>query len=186
MPRYYPVFLDVAGRRCAVFGGNHEAERKALYLLECGALPAIFSPEADMTDALKGLAQAGKVEWQRRAYRQGDLENVWIAIVADTSDPARNERLFAEARSRNVPLNTLDVTPMCTFIAPAVVQRKDVTVAISTAGTSPALARKLRVEMSSHDCLCMRWSEVAQLSPGRGKRCGPVRPSCAPRRGRTF
>ena len=163
MPRYYPVFLDIKGRRCAVFGGNHEAERKAKILVDCGASPVVFCPEADATEGIRALAVSGAVEWRMRSYQAGDLEGVTIAIIADTSNAARNQRIFDEARAMNVPLNTLDVTHLCTFIAPAIVQRQDVTVAISTGGTSPALARKLRVEMESQGCDCMRWAEVGPV-----------------------
>ena len=163
MPRYYPVFLDVQGRSCAVFGGNSEAERKVSYLVESGADVMFYAPAAQAADGLKALAAAGKVAWKKRSYRKGDLEGVWLAIVADTSDPDRNERVSGEARERNVVLNVMDVPHLCTFIAPAVVQRRDVTVAVSTAGTSPALARRLREELSSSACRCMRWADVGPV-----------------------
>ncbi len=163
MPRYYPVYLDVQGRRCAVFGGNSEAERKVNYLLESGADVMFHAPASHTTGGLKAMAAAGKVAWRKRAYRKGDLEGAWLAIVADTTDPDRNELVFREARERNVVLNVMDVPHLCTFIAPAVVQRKDVTVAVSTGGASPALARRLREEMSSPACRCMRWAGVGPV-----------------------
>jgi siroheme synthase-like protein len=163
MPRYYPVFLDVKDRTCQVFGGNAEAERKVRYLLECGAQVAVFSPAGQMTAGLRQLAAGGKAAWTQRTYRHGDLAGAWLVIVADTSDAARNERIFAEARDRGIMLNTMDVPHLCTFIAPAIVQRHDVTVAVSTAGTSPALARKLREEISSDSCSCLRWADAGPL-----------------------
>ena len=146
-----------------VFGGNHEGERKVRFLLECGSKVGLFSPASRTTEGLKSLAGAGEIEWKKRGYRAGDLKGAWLAIVADTSGAARNERVYAEARERNVVLNVMDVTPMCTFIAPSIIQRNDVTVALSTAGTSPALARRLREEMSSPGCRCLRWADVGPV-----------------------
>jgi siroheme synthase-like protein len=169
LPRYYPIFLDVQGRTCIVFGGNSEAERKVNYLLECGASVTLFSPAAHTTEVLKSLAEDGKVTWKKRTYKPGDLTGAWLAIVADTSDEARNEQVYTEAREKNVALNVMDVTPLCTFIAPAIVQRHDVTVAMSTAGTSPALARRLREELSSPNCQCLRWADIGPVLAGARK-----------------
>lgn len=161
MPAYYPIFLDVRGRRCLVFGGNHEGERKVKYLLDCGADVTFIS--ADATSVLRAMASDGRIRWEQRGYRPGDLEGVWVAIVADTRDREANEAISAEARERNVLLNVADVTHLCTFIAPSVVQRNDVTVAVSTAGASPALARRLREEMAGEDCHCLRWAEFGPV-----------------------
>ncbi|MCH8102635.1 MAG: bifunctional precorrin-2 dehydrogenase/sirohydrochlorin ferrochelatase [Chloroflexi bacterium] len=162
MPAYYPIYLDVRGRICQVYGGDaHEAERKIRYFLECGGSVTFFSPEEETCDALRQLAEENAVKWVKRRYQPGDLDGAWIAVVADTSDAEVNEAVSAEARERNVLLNVMDVTPLCTFIAPSIVQRADVTVAISTAGTSPALARRLRERISDHDaCQCMRWADL--------------------------
>ncbi len=165
MPRYYGIFVDVLDRHCVVFGGDpHEGERKVKYLLECGANVTLFSPEDDTSEYLKSLASNGDIAWIQRTYREGDLEGVWIAIVADTSDATINETIAEEATKRNVLLNVMDVTPLCTFIAPALIQRQDVTVAVSTAGTSPALARRLRERISNHDgCRCLQWADLGPM-----------------------
>jgi siroheme synthase-like protein len=161
MPAYYPVYLDVRGRRCVVFGGNHEGERKVGYLLECGAEVTLVAAEA--SPELGKLASDRKIAWEKRRYRAGDLEGAWVAIVADTSDVSANEAISREARERNVLLNVTDVTHLCTFIAPSIVQRQNVTVAVSTAGTSPALARRLREEISASTCQCLRWADLGPL-----------------------
>ena len=110
------------------------------------------------------MASAGEIEWINRKYEHGDLEGAWIAIVADTSSQETNNAISKEAKERNILLNVMDVTPLCTWIAPALVQRNDVTVAISTAGTSPALARRLRERMSDvNNCQCLRWAEMGPL-----------------------
>ena len=165
MPRYYGVFIDVQDRRCLVFGGDpHEGERKVRYLLECGANVTLHSPEDDTSPNLKEMAHKGDIEWVQRGYQDGDLEGAWVVIVADTSDPAVNEAISSEAAERNVLLNVMDVTPLCTFIAPALIQREDVTVAVSTAGTSPALARRLRERISDHDyCQCLQWADMGPM-----------------------
>ena len=165
MPAYYPLYLDIRGRNCLVFGGDgHEAERKVRYFLECGGSVKFFAPEDETSDGLKALADAGKVEWVTRKYASGDLEGAWIVVVADTSDQDTNEAVGEEARERNVLLNVMDVTPLCTFIAPSIIHRADVTVAISTAGTSPALARRLRERMNDTSyCQCLRWSDLGPI-----------------------
>ena len=164
MPRYYPIFLDVQERKAVVFGGNHEAERKVRYLVECGANVTLVSPEYELTTGLQELTNSGSLDWLRRSYRPGDLEGAWLAIVADTSDDETNRSIHEEARDRNVVLNVMDVTHLCTFIAPAIVQRNDVTVAVSTAGTSPALARRLRERMSDTEhCRCLQWADMGPL-----------------------
>ena len=165
MPRYYGVFVDVQSRRCLVFGGDpHEGERKVKYLLECGAEVTLFSPEDDTSDNLGEMARSGEIDWVKRGYRNGDLAGAWVVIVADTSDPEINQAISIEAAERNILLNVMDVTHLCTFIAPALIQRQDVTVAVSTAGTSPALARRLRERISDHDyCRCLQWADMGPM-----------------------
>lgn len=165
MPRYYGVFVDIQDRCCLVFGGDpHEGERKVKYLLECGGQVTLFSPEDDTSDDLKTLANAGEIDWVKRRYQSGDLAGAWIVIVADTSDSNINHAISVEAAERNILLNVMDVTHLCTFIAPALIQRQDVTVAVSTAGTSPALARRLRERISDHDyCRCLQWADMGPM-----------------------
>ena len=164
MPRYYPIFLDVQDRKAVVFGGDHEAERKARYLVECGASVTLVSPESQLTTGLRGMTSGGSIDWEPRGYRPGDLEGAWLAIVADTSDDEINRAIYEEAGDRNVVLNVMDVTHLCTFIAPAIVHRNDVTVAVSTAGTSPALARRLRERMSdTEQCKCLEWADMGPV-----------------------
>ena len=148
-----------------VFGGDaHEGQRKVEYLLECGSNVRLFSPEDETSPKLQKLAAAAEIDWVRRRYEPGDLEGGWVVIVADTSSSEINEAISEEAKERNVLLNVMDVTPLCTWIAPSLIQRNDVTVAVSTAGTSPALARRLRERMSDVDnCQCLRWADMGPL-----------------------
>ena len=154
------MYLDVKERLGIVFGGDaHEGERKVKYLLECGANVKLFSPDDEISPALRTKADAGEIEWINRKYQAGDLAGAWIVIVADTSSMETNEAVSKEATERNV----MDVTPLCTWIAPALIHRNDITLAVSTAGSSPALARKLREEITSDSCQCMRWANVGPI-----------------------
>ena len=165
MPAYYPVFLDVRDRRCVVIGGGDIGEEKVVRLLDYGAKVVVVSPT--INDALGGAVDSERLTWIQRGYQPGDLDGAFIAIVADTSDSSINRAVNNEARERNVPLNVADVTHLCTWIAPAVVKRGDVIVAASTGGTSPALARKLREELSGTSRTGSRHPvmEYADLAP---------------------
>ena len=149
MPLYYPVFLDLRGRRVVVIGGGAMGEEKVTRLLPYEAQVVVVS--RDVTDEVAELADDGKIEWVRRPYRRGDLDGAFIAIVADTSDDAVNQAVSEEARERNVPLNVADVTELCTWITPSVARRGEVIVATSTGGASPALARRFR-EILNGEC----------------------------------
>ena len=164
MPAYYPMFVDIRGRHCLVFGGNHEGERKVRYLLDCGGDVTLFSPDEQTVPALVELASDGRITWVHRKYERGDVAGAWVVIVADTSSDETNHAIEAESKERNVLCNVMDVTPLCNFIAPAIIHREDVTVAVSTAGTSPALARRLRERMTDHDyCRCLRWADMGPM-----------------------
>ena len=165
MPRYYPMYLDVQDRLGIVFGGDaQDGERKVKYLLECGANVKLFSPDNEISPGLRDLANIGEIEWVDRKYQYGDLTGGWIVIVADTSSQQTNQAISKEADERNILLNVMDVTSLCTWIAPAVIQRNEVTVAVSTAGTSPALARRLRERMSDQkNCQCLRWADISSM-----------------------
>ena len=157
MPRYYPAFIDVRGRDCVVIGGGDLGEEKVVKLLECDATVVVISP--NVTSRVRELAGEGKVEWIRRDYEDGDLERAFIAI-ANTGDSEMDRRIYREAEERNVILNVVDVTHLCTFIAPSVARRGEVTVATSTGGASPALARTFREKLEGSRIL-----EYADLAP---------------------
>ena len=157
MPRYYPAFIDVRGRNCLVIGGGPLGEEKVVKLLECNAKVIVIAPE--VTPAVEKLAAEGQVEWLMREYRTGDLAQAFIAI-ASTDDDDTDRQIYAEAEERNVLLNVVDVTHLCTFIAPSVARRGEVTVATSTGGASPALARTFREKLESSRIL-----EFADLAP---------------------
>jgi len=157
VPNYYPVFINTKGRRCVVIGGGNVGEEKVKRLLECEADVVVISPQ--VKDGVRELVTGGKATWIRRQYRPGDLEGAFIAI-ASTDDNSVNRQIALEAEQRNVLLNVVDVTPLCTFIAPSVARRGEVTIASSTGGASPALARTFREKLVTSRIL-----EYADLAP---------------------
>ena len=156
MTSYYPVYLNLRGRRCVIIGGGTVAEGKISRLLDSGARIRVVSPDA--TPGIRQFAAGGSVQWEQRKYRDGDLEGAFIAIAA-TNVREVNRRIFEEANQRGVMLNAVDDPPNCSFIAPSIVQRGPVTLAISTGGVSPALARKLRESLQSSDDLA--WADLS-------------------------
>jgi precorrin-2 dehydrogenase/sirohydrochlorin ferrochelatase len=144
---YYPVSLEVGGRPCVVVGGGLVAERKVMGLLSAGARVTVISPEA--TPGIVALAETHEVVHHPRAYRRGDLRGAFLAVAA-TDDRAVQEAVAGEAAAGHTLLNVVDRPALCSFILPAVFQRGPVTLAVSTGGASPALARRLRDDLSRH------------------------------------
>jgi precorrin-2 dehydrogenase / sirohydrochlorin ferrochelatase len=144
MSRYYPICLDVRGKKCVVVGGGVVAERKVSGLLESGAAVTVIA--ADLTPALIEWAAAGRIEATPRAYQTGDLNGAVLAIAA-TGDERVNAAVADDARSAGVLVNVVDDPPRCDFIVPSVVRRGDLTVSVSTGGRSPALARLVREDL---------------------------------------
>ncbi len=143
-PAYYPIFLNISGKRCVVVGGGQVALRKARALLEHGANVEIVSP--DLCSELGQLVESGGIRVYRREYQAGDLKDVFVAIAA-TDDRETNLKVAEEARKNAVLVNVVDDAENSNFILPSYVRRGDVTLAIATAGRSPALARKIRTRL---------------------------------------
>ena len=142
---YYPIFLDLDKARCLVIGGGTIAERKVEALLAAGGEVTLISPE--LTAALRVLEAAGRLTVQQRPYQRGDLDTVSLVIAA-TDDPALQRQIAADAKQANILCNIVDQPALCSFIVPAVVQRGDLTIAVSTNGASPALAKKIRQDLA--------------------------------------
>jgi precorrin-2 dehydrogenase/sirohydrochlorin ferrochelatase len=143
--RYYPLFMDLAGRECLVVGAGAVAARKARSLLECGARVTVVGEQP--AAAFRALELRGVRLLQRR-FRASDVGRQAL-VVAATDDRAVNAAVSAAARRRGIPVNAVDDPPNCTFIVPAVVRRGDLTVAISTGGKSPAAARLVKERIAS-------------------------------------
>lgn len=137
---YLPIFLDLTGRRCLVVGGGEVAARKVANLLEVGAEVALVSPT--LIDSLAALAHAGRVMYIARRYEAGDMNGAAL-VYAATNDVALHERLYVEAHASSIPINVADVPSLCTFIVPATMTRGSLQIAVSTAGASPAMAKRI-------------------------------------------
>lgn len=144
MTTYYPVALDLRHRQCIVVGGGLVAERKVDSLLECQARVLVVAPL--VTPRLQELARDGAIGLAEREYRPGDLAGAFLAVGA-TDRPQVNEAIFQEAQERGILVNVVDDPSRCNFIVPASLRRGDLTIAITTGGRSPSLARQLRQEL---------------------------------------
>ncbi len=158
MTTYYPVFLNLQGRRCVVIGGGQIAEGKVLKLIDSGAKISVISPDA--TQGIRDAAHRGAIEFIPREYQSGDLEGAFLVIAA-TNDRVVNQEIFEEAENLGVLLNAVDDPDRCSFIAPSIVERGPVTLAISTGGASPALARKLRETLAASPAL--DWADATGI-----------------------
>lgn len=141
----YPIFLtDLQSRRCVVIGGDAEAERKVQGLLAANASVTVISEV--LTRNLTSWADERRLAWLRRTYQSGDLQGAWLAI-ATTRDGALAARLKNEAESHGVLLNVTDDVPHSNFVAGAVMRRGALAIAVSTSGSSPALAARMRQQL---------------------------------------
>jgi precorrin-2 dehydrogenase/sirohydrochlorin ferrochelatase len=147
---FIPIFLQVEGKPSLVVGGGEVATRKVVSLLDAGARVTVISPK--VTDEIERLAQAQRISLRRRSYREGDMKDCRL-VYAATDDRDLQRLLCAEATRLNILINVADEPEFCSFIAPSVVRRGRLQVAISTAGASPAFARWLRhrIEQSLGD-----------------------------------
>ena len=140
----YPVFLQLEGKIALVVGGGKVAQRKVETLLSCGASIHIISKM--LTDKLKGLVDSNEVRLLGEEMRDEFLDDVFIVIAA-TDDKELNSRVSEIARNRGLLINAVDQPADCNFIVPAIVKKGDLSIAISTSGKSPALAKKIRKEL---------------------------------------
>ncbi|MGH7785338.1 MAG: precorrin-2 dehydrogenase/sirohydrochlorin ferrochelatase family protein [Candidatus Binatia bacterium] len=141
---YYPIFLRLGGRRCVVIGGGRVAARKVDSLLDAGAVVTVVAPR--LTAALAARAERREVEWIERGYAAGDLAGAALAYAA-TDDEALHARLADDAAAAGILLNVVDRPQWCGFIVPSLLTRGALTVAVSTGGGSPALARRVRQDI---------------------------------------
>jgi uroporphyrin-III C-methyltransferase/precorrin-2 dehydrogenase/sirohydrochlorin ferrochelatase len=139
--KLYPLFADLSGRQVLVVGGGVVGERKVAALLEAGAQVTVGAP--DLTPALLGLANDGRVRWVRGRFEDGWLDQAWLVIAA-TPDAELHRHIAALAESRRIFVNVVDDAQQSSFHVPAVIDRAPVTIAISSGGHAPMLARLLR------------------------------------------
>jgi siroheme synthase-like protein len=143
---FYIACIRLTGRRCVVVGGGPVGLEKAEGLLACDAQVTLIAPKA--VKALRELADEGSIIWERRDYAgASDLEGAFIAIAA-TDDTTLNLRVYQDGEARAMLVNVVDVPPMCNFILPAITRHGPLAIAISTAGASPALAKRMKREIA--------------------------------------
>jgi siroheme synthase-like protein len=145
---FYIACLKLTGRKCLVVGGGEVGLEKVEGLLACSGNVTLIA--ADATPELERLAAEGSINWEAREYAgPEDLEGVFMVIAA-TDDTEVNIRVFDDAEVRAMLVNVVDVPPLCNFILPAIVRSGPLAIAISTAGASPALAKRMKSEIASH------------------------------------
>jgi siroheme synthase-like protein len=141
---FYIACLKLSGRRCLVIGGGEIALEKVEGLLACDGRVEIVAPRA--VPELERLAAEGSIAWRQRTYEPADLAGAFMAIAA-TDDTDVNIRVWEDAEARAMLVNVVDVPPLCNFILPAIVRTGPLAIAISTAGASPALAKRMKREI---------------------------------------
>ena len=142
---FYIACLRLTGRRCLVVGGGEVGLEKVEGLLACGGAVTLVAPQAH--EELVRLADEGSIAWERREYRTADLDGSFLVIAA-TDDSEVNIAVHEDADARAMLVNVVDVPPLCNFILPAIVRSGPLAIAISTAGASPALAKRMKREIA--------------------------------------
>ena len=141
---FYIACLKLSGRRCLVVGGGDVGLEKVEGLLACDGDVTLVAPDA--IEPLQEMAAEGSIAWERRAYSPADLEGTFMVIAA-TSDSEVNIGIYEDAERRAMLVNVVDVPPLCNFILPAIIRTGPLAIAISTAGASPALAKRMKREI---------------------------------------
>jgi precorrin-2 dehydrogenase/sirohydrochlorin ferrochelatase len=141
IPPYYPVYLNLTGKKAVVIGGGSVAERKIRNLLKARADVKVISPH--LTKRLEREKVKGAFKHVCRSYKKGDLRRAFIVIAA-TDSQGINEQVSREAPCL---VNVVDKPNLCNFIVPSLVKRGHLQFAVSTSGMSPALARSIRKEL---------------------------------------
>jgi precorrin-2 dehydrogenase / sirohydrochlorin ferrochelatase len=153
---FYIACLKLRGRKCLVVGGGEIGLEKVEGLLACDGDVTLVAPEAG--PELTQLALEGSIRWERREYVPEDLEGTFM-VIACTDDTDINIGIYEDAERRAMLVNVVDVPPLCNFILPAIVRTGPLAIAISTAGASPALAKRMKAEVSE-----LFGEEYAQLA----------------------
>ena len=141
----YIACLRLAGRRCVVIGGGLVGLEKVEGLLACGGDVTLIAPDA--VTELRDYAEESSISWRRRAYEPADLDGAFLAIAA-TDQSEVNIGVYEDAEERAMLVNVVDVPPLCNFILPAIVRTGALSIAISTQGASPALAKRMKREIA--------------------------------------
>ncbi len=144
--QYYPISLNLEARRSVVIGSNQTAESKVKALLDAGAQVTLIAPQ--LTSQLQELARQGSIQHIAREYTPGDLAGAFL-VISTTGNRAMDAQIWQEAVERNILVNVVDDPAHCNFIAPSILRRGDLTLAISTGGKAPAVAVRLRQQLEA-------------------------------------
>jgi precorrin-2 dehydrogenase/sirohydrochlorin ferrochelatase len=142
--KYYPINLNLGGKKCVVIGGGRVAERRVLGLLECGAEVAVISPK--LTPKLSELSKKNEIRYIERPYRPQDLKGAHL-VVASTDNQGVNRRVCREGKKLGILVNAASAPLVSDFMVPSVVRRGDLMITISTSGNSPGLSKRLRIDL---------------------------------------
>jgi len=143
---YLPIFLDVRDQPCLVVGGGDVAARKVSLLARSKGRITVVAPE--LGAALAQESSAGRVSHRAKAFSPADADG-FAVVIAATDDQSVNEAVAGACRERRIPVNVVDQPRLCTFILPSVIERPPLTVAVSSGGASPVLARLLRARLEA-------------------------------------
>ena len=143
---YYPILVDLQGKTVVVVGGGAVAQRKIETLLEYGAVVNVVSRE--LTPMLERYLEEGKIKYLGEEFRENYLNGIFM-VIASTDDASLNHRISQEAIKKGLLINAVDQPSDCNFIVPAILQRGDLLLAVSTSGKSPALAKKVRKDLEN-------------------------------------
>lgn len=138
---YYPIFLNLEGRQALVVGAGAVGTHKIEGLLQARAKVRVVAAEGGAE--VERWSREGRLEWRRRAYQTSDLDETDLVFAA-TDDPALQRRISKEARERRLWINASDAPPLCDFIAPSLLRRGDLQIAVSTGGAAPAFSKWIR------------------------------------------
>lgn len=144
MPSFYPIHVNIEGKRCLVVGGGKTAERKVSTLLRYGGKVVVISPTA--TRKIESLFKKKKILWHKRMYKVTDLNNAFLVFSA-TNNEKINGEIGREAQQRRIMVNIVDSLEDCDFISPSLIERGHLRVSISTEGLAPLLSKRLRKEL---------------------------------------
>ncbi|GHU51196.1 hypothetical protein FACS1894200_11170 [Spirochaetia bacterium] len=144
---HFPLFIDLAGKRCVVIGGGTIAQRRVEHLLPFGAVLTVIAPE--ISAALQSLSREQSFTLVKREYAgRSDLSGSYLVLAA-SNNHALNKQVVLDAQSLGLFANAADAAELCSFFFPAIVQRGEIVAGISTSGLNPTLARRLRQQLDA-------------------------------------
>ncbi|MDR4499112.1 MAG: bifunctional precorrin-2 dehydrogenase/sirohydrochlorin ferrochelatase [Candidatus Scalindua sp.] len=138
MARFYPVYLDISGKRCVIVGGGKVAYRKACSLQDAGADVTVISP-----DVCSDIVKRNGLTVIKKKYEEGFIDDAFLVIAA-TDNQEVNRKIAIDAEKRNMLVNVVDCPELCSFTVPSTINRGDLCISVSTGGASPALAKNIR------------------------------------------